>query len=413
MARMKILTSHEEAEFELPPKFNSVERKRFFSVSTAFQELLESPRTTPTNKVCFLVTLGYFKARRKFFARQFIQTDIEFVAHQVGINVLEISIENYSKETYTRHQRLILQCLGYQAFDEMARAFTCTEVQALVRVQHRPKLIFLEVVQILTRKKITLPTYNLLADLIVEAINQHLQTLGDAVEKSLTKSQCEKLDGLLEKETNADGDLGWRYQLTGYKKSFHSIRPTQIKENVNDLAVLQALYLEFKPVISILNLSSESIRYYACFVIKAQIPHVSRRSSQVRYLYLIAFIAYQTFKLTDILTDTLLSSVQNVLNLTQRNQQERYFKERMQRSQAFAQLQAQLASIRQILGNTELDNQQKIGLIDTALATKNSETDKALQNGQEDFDELETHSLKLQRRVAELIRHLHFDKNTS
>ncbi len=47
------------------------------------------------------------------------------------------------------------------------------------------------------------------------------------------------------------------------------------------------------------------------------------------------------------------------------------------------------------------------------MATKNSETEKTLQNGQEDFDELETHSLKLQRRVVELIRHLHFDKNTS
>jgi TnpA family transposase len=412
MARMKILTRYEVAEFESPPKFNSTERKQFFSVSQAINELLAILRT-PTNQVCFLILVGYFKAKRKFFGQQFSQLDVEFVAHQVGVNSSDVNIESYSRETYIRHQRLILQHFGYQAFDEMARAFTCTEVQALVRVQHRPKLIFLEVVQVLTRKKITLPTYNLLADLIVESINQHLQTLGDIVEKSLTKSQCEKLDGLLEKETNADGDLGWRYQLTGYKKSFHSTRPTQIKENVNDLAVLQALYLEFKPIITLLNLSAESIRFYAYFVLKAQIPHVSRRSSQVRYLYLIAFIAYQTFKLTDILTDTLLSSVQNVLNLTQRNQQERYFKERTQRSQAFAQLQAQLASIRQILRNKELDNQQKIGLIDTALATENSETDKALQNGQEDFDELETQSLKLQRRVAELIRHLHFDKNTS
>ena len=412
MARMKILTRHEVAEFESPPKFNNAERKQFFSVSQAINEFLAILRT-PTNQVCFLILVGYFKAKRKFFARQFIQGDIEFVAHQIGVSLLDVTVENYDRATYLRHQELILQHFGYQAFDEMARAFTCTEVQALVRVQHRPKLIFLEVVQVLTRKKITLPTYNLLADLIVEAINQHLQTLADTVEKYLNKSQCEKLDGLLEKEISTDGGLGWRYQLTGYKKSFHSTRPTQIKENVNDLAVLQALYLEFKPVISILNLSSESIRYYACFVVKAQIPHVSRRSSQVRYLYLIAFIAYQTFKLTDILTDTLLSSVQNILNLTQRNQQERYFKERTQRSQAFAQLQAQLASIRQILRNKELDNQQKIGLIDTALATENSETDKALQNGQEDFDELETHSLKLQRRVAELIRHLHFDKNTS
>ena len=250
MARMKILTRHEVAEFESPPKFNNAERKQFFSVSQAINEFLAILRT-PTNQVCFLILVGYFKAKRKFFARQFIQGDIEFVAHQIGVSLLDVTVENYDRATYLRHQELILQHFGYQAFDEMARAFTCTEVQALVRVQHRPKLIFLEVVQVLTRKKITLPTYNLLADLIVEAINQHLQTLADTVEKYLNKSQCEKLDGLLEKEISTDGGLGWRYQLTGYKKSFHSTRPTQIKENVNDLAVLQALYLEFKPVISL------------------------------------------------------------------------------------------------------------------------------------------------------------------
>jgi hypothetical protein len=122
MARMKILTSHEEAEFESPPKFDSAERKRFFTISTAFEELLESPRTTATNKICFLVTLGYFKAQRKFFARQFIQSDIEFVANQVGINPLEVSIESYSKVTYLRHQELILRHFGYQAFTVISAA---------------------------------------------------------------------------------------------------------------------------------------------------------------------------------------------------------------------------------------------------------------------------------------------------
>lgn len=71
MAHMKILNSHEEAEFELPPKFNSAERKRFFSVSLAINELLAILRT-PTNQVCFLILVGYFRAKRKFFARQFI-----------------------------------------------------------------------------------------------------------------------------------------------------------------------------------------------------------------------------------------------------------------------------------------------------------------------------------------------------
>ena len=118
------------------------------------------------------MTLGYFKARRKFFARQFVQTDIEFVTHQVGAKLLEVSVENYDKATYLRHQRLILQHFGYQAFDEFARTFILSEIQSLVRAQHRPKLIFLETVQILTRKKIVIPTYNLLAKLWWHSLSQ-------------------------------------------------------------------------------------------------------------------------------------------------------------------------------------------------------------------------------------------------
>lgn len=296
----------------------------------------------------------------------------------------------------------------------MALAFTIAEIQALVRVQHRPKLIFLEVVQRLTHKKIVLPTYSLLADLIIKATNQHQQHLNDIIITTLNQNQRTKLDALLKKEESLDGNLEWRYQLTFFKSVSHSTRPAKIKENVSDLVALQGLYMEFKPIITRLNLSSESIRHYAYLVIKSQVPQFLQRSSQVRYLYLMAFIAHQTFKLNDILTDTLLNSVQSVTNIATKNQKEVYFKERTQRNQAFAKLQAQLSTIRQILDNKELDNQQKVTLIDTALVTETlSETEKSIQDGHDYFEELETHSLKLQRRVAEIIRHLHFDKNTS
>src|SRR5574343_2070321 len=149
MARMKILNSHEATEFDSPPKFNSAERKRFFSVSQAIKELLETLRT-PTNQVCFLILLGYFRAKRKFFGRQFFQLDVEFVTHQVEVNLSDVDVESYSRETYARHQRLILQHFGYQAFDEWAHTFVRSEIQALVQVQCRPKLIFLDIVQLLT-----------------------------------------------------------------------------------------------------------------------------------------------------------------------------------------------------------------------------------------------------------------------
>ena len=82
MAKMKIFNRLEEAEFESPPKFNNIERKHFFATSIAINALLENLRT-PTNKVCFLIALGYFKARKRFFARQFLESDIQFVAKPV------------------------------------------------------------------------------------------------------------------------------------------------------------------------------------------------------------------------------------------------------------------------------------------------------------------------------------------
>src|SRR5574343_556848 len=133
MAKMKIFNSLEEAEFESPPKFNSVERKHFFATSTAINELLENLRT-PTNKVCFLVSLGYFKARRRFFYRKFLLVDIEFVANRLGVNPIDVHPEHYDKATYLRHQEMILLHLRWQKFDEN---FAKLEVQSLVKVQHR------------------------------------------------------------------------------------------------------------------------------------------------------------------------------------------------------------------------------------------------------------------------------------
>ncbi len=116
MAKMRIFNSLEEAEFESPPKFNSVERKHFFATSVAINELLENLRT-PTNKVYFLVSLGYFKARKRFFARQFVESDIQFVANQLKLDLSDIHLETYSKETCSRNQLLILQHFGYSPFD--------------------------------------------------------------------------------------------------------------------------------------------------------------------------------------------------------------------------------------------------------------------------------------------------------
>lgn len=80
MPRMKILNSVEREAFELPPVFNSVERKRNFDFPVAIEQIAAGLRT-PTNRLCFLVSCGYFKATHRFYpVHAFRPRDISYVA---------------------------------------------------------------------------------------------------------------------------------------------------------------------------------------------------------------------------------------------------------------------------------------------------------------------------------------------
>ncbi|MEP7371547.1 MAG: Tn3 family transposase, partial [Nitrosospira sp.] len=429
---MKIFNTLEEEAFESPPVFNSAERKQFFSLPLMLRDAMAGLRT-PTNKVCFLAAAGYFKARRKFFARQFHQADIEYITRQIGENPAKVHAEAYSKFASVRYQRAILHYFGCRPFDAGATAFTAAEIATLVRVQYRPKLVLLEIIQILTRQKIEIPSYNVLADLIVTAINRHRRTLSDIVAANLSEKQRITLDALLEKEPDNGTSEGWRYRLTLLKRPYQSTRPLKIRANLADLDTLQSLYLDLKPVLQRLDLNYECIRYYAYSVIRSQIPQVSRRADEDRFLHLIAFVVYQTFKLNDTLIDTLLSAVQAAVNGTEKAEKEAYFQEREQRSQSLSALADKLrqsvretiSSIKHIVANVQLNDSQKIALIDAVVNTENATASidlqvdefkqKAtkLQQGQDYFALLEEYSLKLQHRVADIVRQVQFAPNCS
>jgi hypothetical protein len=427
MARMKIFNTLEEEAFESPPVFNSAERKRFFSLPLLLKDSMVNLRT-PTNKVCFLLAAGYFKARRKFFGLQFRQGDIEYVTCQIGVNPDEVRVEAYDKATSIRHQRVILSYFGYGPFDEAAKINTAREIATRIRVQFRPKLVLLDIIQFLTREKIEIPSYNVLADLMVSSLHRQQRTLSEIIDHCLNENQRTKLNELLEKDPGNGTGESWRYRLTLLKKPHPSTLPSKVRANLADLGIVQTLYLELKPVIQRLGLSYECIRYYAYSVIKAQIPQISRRADEDRFLLLIAFVMYQTFKLNDTLIDTLLSAVQAAVNAAAREQKDLYFQEREQRNQSFAALVEQLrknvretlSTIRHIVADAQLSDSQKLALIDVALKSESAQPAQAeqqeavkLQQGLDDFALLESRSLKLQHRVAEIVRQIQFAPNCS
>lgn len=429
MARMNIFNTLEQESFDSPPVFSSAERINFFFAPLMFSDLMESMRT-PTNKVCFIVAAGYFKARRRFFGRQFRQADIEFVAAQIGVKSCDVHPTAYSYETFARHQRLILNHFGCSPFDDIAKSFTVNEIRMMVRVQFRPKLVLLEVIELLTNRKIALPSYNTLADLVVAAINSYQQELGAIINARLTESQRSKLDSLLQKHVKTGNDESRRYSITFLKKPFQSTKPSKIKVNLTDLETLLAFYLDLRPIIDLLALRYECIRHYAHSVIKFQIPQVSRRATGDRYLHLIAFIVFQTYKLNDTLIDTLLFAVQSSLNIAEKAHKESYYQDREHREEKFFILADRLgqsiigtvSSIKYIIADAILSDSEKVAAIDTLLSAqepnetqveKQIDTFKksmaTIHRGQDYYDLLEQQSLKLQNRVAEIVRQVQFD----
>jgi TnpA family transposase len=427
MPKMKIFNASEKSAFESPPMFNSVERKKFFTLPLKFNESMESFKT-PTNKVCFLVTAGYFKARQRFFARQFHQADIEFVAKQIGVNIDEVQLSAYSRSAYLRHQTLILDHFGFSPFNSRAKEFIEKEISSMIKVQFRPKLILLEIIPMLTRRKISLPSYNILASIIIAKLNHHQLELNQIIKSNLSEQQKEKLDALLEQVAGLGSSDKWRYHITLLKKPSQSIRPSKIKGNIVDLKDLLGLYLEIKPVVDQLDLNHECLRHYAYSVIKSQIHQVSRRADECRYLHLVAFIVCQTLKLQDMLIDTLLLSVQAVRNATDKEHKDIYYKEREGRNQSVANLVDDLqkgfldtiSTIKAIIADTQLTADQKILAINVALTPPESKPTHfeqgindlaALQQGKNYYEILEGRSLKLQNRVADIVRQTVFDTN--
>jgi hypothetical protein len=376
---MKILTAVEQDQFESPPVFNSVQRKQYFDFSSELLILAQGLQT-PTNQVCFLVSCGYFKAAKRFFPnRQCSRRDLDYVAQQLGFQPESIDVNSYSATTRLRHERLILDFYGFRPFDSTAKSLAAGEIEKMARSQLQPALILWRIVDILVKEKIEIPGYYPLAELILGAVNTRKAELCAIIERAITARTREAFDELLV-QGNAGEDepvpaKTAAYKLTLLKKLSQSTKPSKIKETITDLQVVQGLYRDFMPILSALELNHEGIRYYANSVIKSEIFQVTRRSSEDRYLHLIAFITHQYFRLQDNLLDVLLNVLQTYLNIVQREHKEVCYRRREHWNEAVRKLIGYLdhsvlkilSVIKEITDSAELDDAGKVRQIRALL----------------------------------------------
>lgn len=433
---ISVLSQPDLKRFELPPVLSEEDRVTFFELPQWACHVIETLRT-PTNKAGFVLQLGYFRAVNKFFSpKDFHTNDVAYVSRPLGISEKNIYLNTYEKTSYERHQSIILENLGFRKFNNKVKKIVQKEADALSKKLMRPRSLFMSLVDFMRSKRFEVPSYHVLSDIISESQKVGEGCLYTKVDLHVSKAHKCFLDNLLDISDEYLGeekrDLKVkRYKITLLKKSHQSTKPSRIKENINDLVCLKELFDELEYDIRAVGLPPETIQYYAGIAIKSQVFQLARRDER-KYLYLLAFVINQYYRLNDVLADVILQSVQSSLNSSSREHREQIYKTRSNRHLIIKDLAGRvsnnldllkeleyivnaedisdaekLAKIRSLLGRKEDHNQ-----IENQLRSLEQEANRILKDD-DYYDILEKKSLSLQNRVSPILKVLVFDESES
>jgi hypothetical protein len=188
---------------------------------------------------------------------------------------------------------------------------------------------------------------------------------------------------------------------------------------------MKELYAKVAPSLSVLNLGSKGIRYFAGSVARMRTTNMRRRTDEDIHVHLVAFIAHQYYRLHDNLVDVLLTSVQTFENATLREHRDWCFDERKRHEHATESLLDDLDAsvflvlrqIREAVSDDLLSDQEKvarIGLLvrpEQTAETKSRALRASLVNDAADdhyFDILESRSVRLQNQVGGILKAITF-----
>lgn len=437
MPRITILSEKEIESYDYPPKFYSADRKHFLTLPSSLQKKLSSFHT-PTNKVCFHLVFAYFKACGRFFTpARFRKRDIEFVCNRLGVFSFSVDKSIYNDQTFSRHKRLVLDYFKYYPFDLATHVgFLKTASSKMIQSQFRPQLIFNFMIEYLRHKRIELPTYNTLQIIIADAIRDYDRTLLQNLDTHLTEAHKKALDKLLERpiDHNEAGQLSDKkpYLLTDLKYFDPTDNTKTIKTNIEKLLQIQEIAKVVHPLIDILKLNPDAIRYYGELVIHYRIHQLKRRKAAAKYLHLLAFVRYQLCQFEDLLTDILLLKCRSVNNQVRKAHLEKRleFQESIKPT-----IDLVFDGLYDALDKTELIKDllwsKVVNLTDAqivqyfrllfpdneALLDKNTvrewQQKQEQNNSNSYFDLLEEHSLSLQKKVSAIVKILNFNEQTS
>lgn len=305
--RLKILDDQEIEELYGRPRFNHDERVHFFGL-TPEERALADRHYTLANRVLFILQIGYFKAKTLFFAFEFdeVREDARHVLdrHYPGGDAAELAAP-VLKQTRHAQQRRILDLFGFRACQADERAALMERANQLVRVSPKPIFLFRNLLQYLEQRRIVVPGYSFMQDLVSQALASERARLTGILDRHLDTATLKALDALY---VARDGT----YAITPLKREPKDFSLREMKREIARSQALELLYRAAQALLPELGLSNDSLAYYAALVDYYTVQKLQQLPAGVARLYLLCFLLQRYRKINDNLVQALVYQVRKV-----------------------------------------------------------------------------------------------------
>tara|TARA_R110002072_G_scaffold238329_1_gene395669 strand:- start:153 stop:3215 length:3063 start_codon:yes stop_codon:yes gene_type:complete len=433
MTKLAILTPTEQRIFDTPPKIHKIDRPRYFSVSPEIRRLAFNALRTDINRVGFILQLGYFRASGKFFvAEDFRKRDLQYVSGMLGIDK-KIDIQHYSETSRKNHRETILSLSGWTLPDESDDKKLKSQAQWFIEQQLAPRKVLKALVEYCWNNKLSIPTYSKLSAYITDHFNEYEEQLLEIIATGLTAEQNKSLKTLFNPEDNSPPLA--RPPITCLKTISQSVKPGEIQKNIDAFERVKNYHFDFSSLTNKLQLTDQATEYFATWVKKAQTFQLTSFSNPHKaYLYMLAFLKHQFYLRNDILIDIYLKSALSAKSHLTAQLQKIEKEEQSSRNTAIKAVSGsnkELTKFREevidIVTQAPLTETEVVSKLRELIGESLKSYDKKEQDRIREmealldnltgkdryFDMLESLSLRLQRRVSNLLKVLEFSNRST
>jgi len=300
--RIFILNEGEINDIYALPQFTEVEQFHYFALSPSENAIVKE-LIYIHSKVHFILQLGYFKAKQRLFKFTFLSVilDVEYVMQRY-FQTNESPTMEPSRNIQGGNNKRVLYLAKYSNSLKKTQKILFDKAQNLTRYLSKPIVLLRELIIYLEQKRIVIPEYTNVQDVIGKAISAEEKRLQALIINSVPFW----VHTLLEKLFSFN-DIS--YEITALKQDPKNFNFNQIQQEIYKHKTYYSLYEFSKNFLLTLDISSQNVEYYASLITHYHKDRLFKFPAAKRNLYLLCYVNHRFQKMNDHLMQSFLHYV--------------------------------------------------------------------------------------------------------